>query len=236
LQRAKVPIVTDERTSLMHNKFMVIDSRAVWTGSWNFTANDTFRNNNHAILLHSGELAQNFSAEFAEMFEQKQFGPTSPINTPHPRIIRGETLIESCFAPEDRCADQIIRLVRQAQRTIRFMAFSFTHDGIGKAIRDRANDGIRVEGVFESRGSDVASSEYESLRRKKLDIWLDGNPYTMHHKIIIIDNQTVILGSFNFSDSANEANDENMLAIHDRAVTEAYLAEFDRVYRQAQAP
>ena len=235
LEKAGIPIIADDRGALMHNKFAVIDGQAVWTGSWNFTSNGAYRNNNHAILIQSPELAQNYTAEFEEMFAAKQFGPTSPVNTPHPRIILDDTLIETCFAPEDECADQIIRLVRQAQNNIRFIAFSFTHDGIGKAVRDRANDGLLIEGVFETRGSDTDASEYARLRRKKLNVLRDGNPYTLHHKIFIIDDETVVLGSFNFTDNANDSNDENMLMIHNPTIAAHFLAEFDRVYAQAAA-
>jgi phosphatidylserine/phosphatidylglycerophosphate/cardiolipin synthase-like enzyme len=55
----------------------------------------------------------------------------------------------------------------------------------------------------------------------------------MHHKVIILDDETVILGSFNYSRSADEANDENLLVIHDRDVASQYLSEFKRIYREA---
>jgi phosphatidylserine/phosphatidylglycerophosphate/cardiolipin synthase-like enzyme len=55
----------------------------------------------------------------------------------------------------------------------------------------------------------------------------------MHHKVIILDNETVILGSFNFSRSADEKNDENVLVIHDKDVAAQFRAEFKRIYREA---
>lgn len=233
LQKAKVPIVGDERGPLMHNKFAVIDGQAVWTGSWNFTPNDTFRNNNNALYLRSPQLAQNFQVEFEEMFSAAAFGPTSPINTPNPRIIIDTSLIETCFAPEEKCADQLVSLLRQAQSSIRFLAFSFTNDDIGKIVIDRAKAGVIVQGVFETRGADTDASEYGRMRRQKMDVHLDGNPYTMHHKVFIIDNKTVVMGSFNFSDNADASNDENMLMIHDAGLAQQFQAEFERVYDQA---
>jgi phosphatidylserine/phosphatidylglycerophosphate/cardiolipin synthase-like enzyme len=234
LEKAGLPIVPDERSPIMHNKFVVVDGQAVWTGSWNFTVNDTYRNNNHAIYIQSPQLAQNYAAEFEEMFSQEAFGPTSLSRTPNPRLQLGNTLIETCFAPEDNCASQLIVLIRQAQQNIRFMAFSFTHEGIGQAVVDRAKAGITVQGVFETRGSDTDSSQLARMKRQKLDVWQDGNPYTLHHKVFIIDDKIVVLGSFNFSDNADSANDENMLVIHSPALAGQFLAEFNRVYAQAQ--
>lgn len=236
LQEAGIPIVPDDRSSLMHNKFVVVDGQAVWTGSWNFTPNDTFRNNNHAIYIQSPELAQNFATEFDEMFSQHAFGPTSPANTSNPKIQIGDTLIETCFAPEDACADRLIALVNQARQTIRFMAFSFTHVELGRAVSNRAGAGVTVQGVFETRGSETEFSEYGQMKKNNLEVWQDGNPYTLHHKVFIIDDQIVTLGSFNFSANANEANDENLLIIHNAGIAKEFLAEFNRVYEQAQTP
>jgi phosphatidylserine/phosphatidylglycerophosphate/cardiolipin synthase-like enzyme len=220
----------------MHNKFVVVDGQAVWTGSWNFTENGTFRNNNHAIYIQSQELAKNYSIEFEEMFDQQSFGPTSPANTANPRIQLGDTLVETCFAPEDQCVEKLIEQVNQAQQSIRFMAFSFTHDGLGQAILNQAKAGVAVQGVFEKRGSETEYSEFGRMKRQKLDVLQDGNPYVLHHKVFIIDEQTVVLGSFNFSNNADESNDENLLIIHDPQIAQQFLAEFERVYAQAQKP
>jgi phosphatidylserine/phosphatidylglycerophosphate/cardiolipin synthase-like enzyme len=233
LQKERIPIVADERSSIMHNKFVIIDGRAVWTGSWNFTRNDTFRNNNNAIYIESPELARNYTAEFEEMFSQKAFGPTSPANTTFARLQIGDTLLETCFSPEDKCDELLTARINEAQQSIRFMAFSFTHSGIGQAVRDRARAGVTVQGVFETRGSETVYSEFGQKKQENLDVWQDGNPYTMHHKVFIIDEQIVVTGSFNFSNNAARSNDENMLIIHDATIARQYLEEFNRVYSQA---
>lgn len=227
-------IVPDERSPIMHNKFVVVDGQAVWTGSWNFTENGTFRNNNHGIFIGSRQLARNYRTEFEEMFSQKAFGPTSRANTPNLRIELGDTMIETCFAPEDNCSEQLIDLIEQAEQRIRFMAFSFTHDKIGEAVSEQAKAGVAVQGVFESRGSDTEYSEFGRLKAQGLDVWPDGNPYTMHHKVFIVDDSTVVLGSYNFSENADTANDENLLVIHSPELAAEFGAEFERVYAQAR--
>jgi phosphatidylserine/phosphatidylglycerophosphate/cardiolipin synthase-like enzyme len=181
-------------------------------------------------------LAQNYKTEFEEMFIRKEFGPTSTANTPHPQIMIGDTLIETCFAPEDKCADQIVNLIKQAQKSVRFMAFSFTEEAMGQAVEDKAGAGLFVQGVFETRGSETEYSEFTRLKNQKREVWQDGNPYTLHHKVFIIDDETVVFGSFNFSDNANKANDENALLIHSPDIAKEFLAEFARVHQQALNP
>jgi phosphatidylserine/phosphatidylglycerophosphate/cardiolipin synthase-like enzyme len=62
----------------------------------------------------------------------------------------------------------------------------------------------------------------------------DSNPHIMHHKVIIIDRETVIFGSFNFSDSANRRNDENILIVHDPVFTGYFVEEFETVWQEAK--
>ena len=75
---------------------------------------------------------------------------------------------------------------------------------------------VEVQGVVENRGA--AQGAFHSLFCATLPVKEDGNKYTMHHKVIVIDGETVITGSFNFTVSADEVNDDNILVIHSPAV------------------
>jgi phosphatidylserine/phosphatidylglycerophosphate/cardiolipin synthase-like enzyme len=243
LKRADVPVIEDERDSgLMHDKFVIIDGQWIWTGSWNMTENGTYRNNNNAVLIASTALAENYTAEFEEMFAG-QFGPTSLADTPNPRVIITAEIgeeqvrqveVENYFAPENEVATQIIAEIEGAQSRIRFMAFTFTSEEIADAMLERARAGVVVQGVIEDRNAEQNHSQYDHLRDVVHDVLPDGNPYIMHHKVIIIDDATVILGSYNFTASAEEDNDENLLVIHDPEVAALFVAEFGRVYEQAR--
>jgi phosphatidylserine/phosphatidylglycerophosphate/cardiolipin synthase-like enzyme len=62
----------------------------------------------------------------------------------------------------------------------------------------------------------------------------DGIGGLMHHKVFIIDNQIVITGSYNFSRSAEERNDENILVIYNTDIAQEFLKEFKRVQAEAR--
>jgi phosphatidylserine/phosphatidylglycerophosphate/cardiolipin synthase-like enzyme len=236
VQTANIPIVGDERPAIMHNKFVIVDNRAIWTGSWNFTDGDTYRLNNNAIKIVSHELAQNYSVEFEKMFTQRRFGPSKPAGGTNPVVILQGVRIENYFAPKDGVAAKIVARLEQAQQSIHFMAFSFTDDAIGETMRARAAAGVAVAGVFEKTGSETQYSEYGKLRSAGLDVLQDGSPYVMHHKVIIIDGRTVIFGSFNFSNNANRDNDENLLIVDDPTLAQAFEAEFQRMRGVALNP
>jgi phosphatidylserine/phosphatidylglycerophosphate/cardiolipin synthase-like enzyme len=236
LKKAKIPIVDDQRPAIMHDKFVVVDGRAIWTGSWNFTEGDTYRLNNNAIQIASPELAQNYTTEFEQMFTERKFGPSKLASTPHMTLKIGGVRVENYFAPRDHVADRVVARLRQAKTSIHFMAFSFTSKPIGTAVLERAKAGVEVQGVFETTGSETSSSQYPPMKRAKLDVLQDGNPYVMHHKVFIIDGKTVIFGSFNFSNNADKDNDENLLIVDDPALAQAFEAEFQRVRDQALNP
>lgn len=242
LRRAGVPVtVRPKDGGIMHNKFVVVDNTWVWTGSWNLTENCTYRNNNNAVLIASSHLAKDYATEFEELF-QGQFGPTSPANTPFPSVTievpetGSRVQLEVYFAPEDDVARHLIPLLADARSSVRFMAFSFTNSSIAETLVRLADRGVSVEGVFESRNADVSYSQYHFLKKAGVPVFLDGNPYILHHKVFIIDEQTVVLGSYNFSENADKENDENLLVIHDPEVARAFLSEYKGVRQQAQNP
>jgi phosphatidylserine/phosphatidylglycerophosphate/cardiolipin synthase-like enzyme len=231
---AGIEVIGDRRESLMHHKFVVIDGSQVWTGSMNFTINGAYFNDNHLVCVRSSRLAQNYTSEFEEMFVRDFYGDNVLENTPNPSLTIDGSQVETYFSPDDGTSDRIVELVRSAEQEIHFLAYSFTSDEIAAAMLERAAAGIEVNGVFEE-GQYYSNSgtEYDRLVASELDVRLDGNPRNMHHKVILIDNQIVILGSYNFSRNAEESNDENTLIIHNADLAAQFLAEFERVFEKA---
>ncbi len=235
LRRNGISVVEDQRSALMHNKFVVIDERIVWMGSLNFTTNGVFCNNNVVVRWDSADLAENYLIELAEMYDDRAFGPTSPDNTTD-RLVVGGLNVENYFAPETEVAPIIAREIARADEEVLFLAFSFTNSDIGEAIIERADAGLQVYGVFESIGSDAGSSYYNDFRRENLpnlQVLKDANPRIMHEKVIVLDGDTVIFGSFNFSDSANDSNDENIMIVRDETFATFFVDEFIRVWEEA---
>jgi len=98
LKDAGIPVLGDRHEGLMHDKFVVIDRLEVWSGSMNYTINDAYKNNNNLIRIRSPHLAEDYTAEFEEMFINDQFGPDSPANTPYPSLSVEGTPIEVYFS------------------------------------------------------------------------------------------------------------------------------------------
>ena len=236
LRAAGVPVVDDRRDALMHNKFMVFDDAAVWTGSMNFTENCAYRNDNHGLYFASPELAAVYAARFRRMFEQRDFGPPSGWSFGRADVPSGAvtladgTTVEVTFSPGGKAAQKVTNVVAEATRSVHFLAFSFTHAGIAQAMLDKARAGVEVRGVFETSQAKSGYSQFGKLAAARLPVFADANPRNMHHKLIVVDGRTVVAGSFNFSDNADTQNNENVLVIRNNAaVAERFEGEFRRV-------
>jgi phosphatidylserine/phosphatidylglycerophosphate/cardiolipin synthase-like enzyme len=233
---AGITIVPDERSAIMHHKFAVRDGEEIWTGSWNLTVGDTYRLNNNAVRMRSPELARAFTEELETMYTQKKFGAGRARGAVTPPVQVGGMRVQVLFAPEDGVAQKVAERVDQASSQIRFLAFSFTHDAIGQAVLARAQDGVSVAGVFEKTGSETRFSEFGAMKQAGLEVYQDGNPYAMHHKVFVLDGRTTIFGSYNFSDSADNGNDENCLIVEDPGFAGRFLEETERILALARNP
>jgi phosphatidylserine/phosphatidylglycerophosphate/cardiolipin synthase-like enzyme len=235
VKAAGIPVIDDGKKGLMHDKFAIVDGKTVWTGSYNITDNCAYRNNNNALRIESPELAAIYEAEFREMFEDRIFEnkkekkPFGALTNPY-YVKIGDTNINAYFSPDNDVEDIIVKRLKKAKSSICFLAFSFTSDPIGEAMIAQSRKGVKVAGVFEKNGSDTKESEYRKMLVEKIPVVTDRNPRNMHHKVIIIDEETVITGSYNFSKNASKRNDENTLIIEDRQIASIYLAEFRKIY------
>jgi len=230
LRAAGIPLIDDGRSGLMHNKFMILDGRTVWTGSWNYTVNGAYRNNNNALVLDSAPAVLAYQAEFDEMFERREFGARSSddgiVAFTH---MDGEFNI--IFGSEADEVDALSAEIAQAQRSIHFMTFVFSLDALAEAmLLQSAREDLVLRGIFERRNSIASWSQLPALHCAGAELRQDGNPYTLHHKVIIIDQETVITGSFNFSNNAAKSNDENILIIRDATIAGLYLDEWRRLW------
>jgi len=233
LASAGIQVQGDSRDPLMHDKFVIIDGAQIWTGSMNLTVGSAYRSNNNLLRVSSSWLAEQYRREFEEMFLLDRFGALSLPTLSDPASLIEGVQVEVRFSPDDRVAERIVELIHGAQRSIQIMAYNLTLDEISDAILERAQAGVIVQGVFDEGQAKNQGSDVERLAQAGLSIWLDGSPGLMHHKVIVVDGELLITGSYNFSRSAEERNDENVLFIFSPELADQYRLEFERVLAEA---
>jgi phosphatidylserine/phosphatidylglycerophosphate/cardiolipin synthase-like enzyme len=242
LLAAGIPIVDDKQPGLLNGTFIVIDKSQVWTGSVDFDLAGVYRTYNAAVRINSPEVAADYTKEFEEMFLNNQFGKFVVPETPHPTVDIQGTQVEVLFSPDDLVLDRLTKLVSEAQQSIYFLSHAFASEDLGKTIRAKATEGVTVAGVLEFDQVDPTLADPESravaeldlFREAGLDIRLERGPELMNHKIMIIDEKIVVLGSYDFTNRAENENDENVLIIYDERVAQKFMEEFQRVQSRAQ--
>jgi len=210
---------------LMHNKFCILDNKIVTTGSMNPTNNCAYKNNNNLVIIESPTLAKNYLAEFDEIKYAK-----SSRRTKTTELIYNGFIMHNYFCPEDHCKQNVLNELKTANKSIYFMTFSFTDDDIGDFLIENRKE-LNIKGIFEKR-QNGRGSEYKNMQVYNMNVTLDTNPATMHHKVFIIDNKTVVLGSYNPTQNADTRNDENILIIHDKNITMQFVEEFESLFPQ----
>ena len=231
LSRAGIPIVSDRKNSLMHNKFIVADSRYVWTGSYNLTDNGTWKNDNNAIVIESPAVAAGYRARFEEYWKERF--STDGRKTALPQdVFIGRIPAYYAFSPTDRICDFLMRELSKAESTVDVMAFSFTGAELAAKLRELCKRGVRVRCLFDYGQSKNKSSRDSYLRKIGAQVYYSPNRRgKMHHKVFVIDGKVVITGSYNFSKNAESRNDENILLLRSEQAARLYTEEMNRCIR-----
>lgn len=229
--------VRPPRDRIMHDKFLVVDDRFLWTGSTNMSENDILRNNNGSLLIDDPTLAGIYREELAQMHDSLKFGRKKAQLDPNQTFTVSDHEITVHFSPGNP-QDAILAALDTADERVFFMIFAFTRTDIADKLIALHQSGVEVVGIFDESQAAGRYSVDEKLARAGVPVYIDGNGNSsgfaggkLHHKTVIIDplsqsNPTVTVGSYNWSEGASEYNDENMLVLRGDELPAAYADQF----------
>lgn len=250
-----IPII-DQRfgqgtsSEFMHNKFMIVDfgdtlNEALVIGSFNFS--DIPNADNIIVIRNAHNIIYNYYREFNQMWggtsgspdsSRAVFGAGKSEITPHMFLVDGR-VVEQYFLPQDSLEVVLKRAIRSAQHEIYFSIYLFTLNSVCEEMRQRKDSlGVVVKGVFDSRGWGLPSS-VASYMVGWAEVYRDSAYYSLHHKYLLVDpsypgsDPIVVTGSSNWTRSADDNNDENLLVIHDPEIANLYLQEFAARFTEA---
>ncbi len=228
----------------------------VWMGSANATYNGSQHNAENMLLIFDTSLAMAFTLEFNEMWgsntlipdpEQSRMGARKHDNIPH-RFNIGGKWIEMYASPSDHTENRIKQAIASAEQSVYFALLTFTSTGLENALEAKfhSDENIAFSGLVDD--SNINSDIYERMTGIGYGAWsppadvlpaiFPGSPF-FHHKYCLIDpglfegHPLVITGSHNWSNAANNINDETTLVIHDADIANQFMQEFTQRYRDA---
>lgn len=142
--------------------------------------------------------------------------------------IKAAPEIQVFFSPHGGCTDSIVTALNQAEQSVFIQAYSFTSAPIAKAVVDAHKRGVQIEVILDKSQRTEKYSSADFLVNAGVSVLIDDKHKIAHNKIIIIDSNTVITGSFNFTKAAEESNAENLLIIRDADLSAKYTGNWNK--------
>jgi len=235
---------------LMHSKFVVRDGQAVWTGSANMTDDAFTSMENNIVEIDSPPLASYYAQNFVQLWEKQNFEHTGDIHTESVQLTFSNQSANARVMFSPGCGleidSEIARRVQAAQRRVRICSLLINSGTLIGELGNLLRRGrVAVDGIYDRTQMEQVYVQWQEVPQNRWKIGAlqeiivragligkNSTPYTpagrhnfMHNKVLVIDD-TVITGSYNFSRSA-QFNAENILFIESAPLAEAYSAYID---------
>jgi len=138
------------------------------------------------------------------------------------------TPVQILFSPDDNCTDAIVNEINKAKANIYVQAFSFTSEDTATALINAHKKGVHVEIILDKSNRSIKNSAGDLTERAGIPTYVDTHHAIANNKVIIIDGETLITGSFNFSKAAEEKNAENLLVIKNKDLAAIYQKNWEK--------
>ena len=135
--------------------------------------------------------------------------------------------VSVCFTPPSGCGAIVVGLIDQAKATIQVQAYFFTAAPIVHALAEAHRCGVDVRVILDKVNDRDGYSGASYLAHAGVPVWIDRTPAIAHNKVMVLDGDTVIGGSFNFTKTADTRNAENVTVIRSASVAAKFAANWE---------
>ena len=131
------------------------------------------------------------------------------------------------FSPHGGCTEAVVNALNHATNSVLVQAYSFTSTPIAKAIVEAHRRRVQVAVILDKSQRSEKYSSADFLNNADVPTFIDAKHAIAHNKVMIIDRQIVLTGSFNFTNAAEEHNAENLLVINDPVLAAQYITNWN---------
>lgn len=153
----------------------------------------------------------------------KVLRPKPPEQPPRPRVH---------FSPGDDCLNAVRGLLERAWKSVEICVFTITDDRIAEVILETAARDVAVRIITDDDKSLDAGSDISRIKSRGVPVRCDRSEYHMHHKFAVIDGQTVLTGSYNWTRGAANNNEENLVVLQDSRLAGEFHTVFERLWQE----
>jgi mitochondrial cardiolipin hydrolase len=134
------------------------------------------------------------------------------------------------FSPGPDCLAQIVSRLQNAKQSVDICVFTITDDRITQPILAAHRRGVKVRIITDNDKANDFGSDIDQFFRAGVAVKTDHTAFHMHHKFAILDGARLLNGSYNWTRSAAEVNEENLIDTGDAGLIRAFQAEFDSLW------
>jgi phosphatidylserine/phosphatidylglycerophosphate/cardiolipin synthase-like enzyme len=142
-------------------------------------------------------------------------------------LVLNNTPVQIYFSPNGGCTEAIVNAINHAKEELLIQAYSFTSKEIAEAIIKAHRKGIHVEIILDKSNKSAKYSAGDFTAHMGIITYIDDKHAIAHNKIMILDKETVITGSFNFTKAAEEKNAENLLIMKSKELAKSYTENWN---------
>jgi len=136
--------------------------------------------------------------------------------------------IEVYFSPGDDCAGKVVELIKNSKNQILIQSYSFTSVPIATALIEACKRNVEIMLIADESRKPEKGSQIKKLKESGIAIFMDapGDNKIAHNKVMILDNEIVITGSFNWTNAASK-NVENIVVIKDPKIATVFKGQWE---------
>lgn len=145
-------------------------------------------------------------------------------------------VMEAHFSPGDACVRRLISLCGSTRRCADVCVFTITDDRLAEALLAAHHRGVRVRVIADDEKSYDPGSDVFDLAKAGIAVRIDQSAHHMHHKFAIFDGALLASGSYNWTRSAANYNEENLVVSDDPRLLSPFQRRFDELWENFGSP
>jgi phosphatidylserine/phosphatidylglycerophosphate/cardiolipin synthase-like enzyme len=134
--------------------------------------------------------------------------------------------VDIYFSPKGGATQAVVDALDATHASAYIQAYSFTSPPIAAAIIRAHERGVQVQVILDKSNLEEKRSKAADMFHHGIVPLIDSQHEIAHNKVMILDGEVVITGSFNFTKQAETSNAENLMVIHDKQIAARYMANW----------
>ena len=146
--------------------------------------------------------------------------------------LSNQDYIKAFFSPGGECRSAINSCLKSAKHSIDICVFTITDNDIVEEILSAKKRGVNIRIISDNDKSEDLGSDITRLKSAHIPLRLDKTDKHMHHKFMLVDKSTLLTGSYNWTRSAANANEENIILLTNQSLCHKFQKEFDHLWNK----